>query len=103
MRNYLLVLAGLLPLPAAAQSHTGVITQIRIDSGAGPAVCVATAPELRGTAWACLHAQHTRYREMYEVLLRAFEKNLPCKFEWTQVDSMTNRARIEVITCSSQK
>jgi hypothetical protein len=103
MSRRVLSLVCLLPGIALAQTHTGSITQIRMDTGANAALCVATGPELRGASWACLYPNRAHYREMQEILLRAFEKNAPCTFEWTQVDSMTNRARIEALTCFSQK
>ena len=31
---------------------------------------------------------------------RAFESGARCTLEWNQVDAMTNRARIEAISCS---
>jgi hypothetical protein len=68
---------------ALAQTHTGVIAQIRIDSDVLP--------------------HRPLYREMHDVLVRAFEKGMPCTFEWTHVDAMTNRARIESSTCIAQK
>ena len=102
MRSYLLAL--LLPLPALAQSypgqiHTGAITQVRIDSSTSAALCVATAPELRGAAWLCLYTNRPHYHEMKEMLFRAFEKRTACSFEWAQIDSLTNRARIDALSC----
>jgi hypothetical protein len=93
----------LISSPALAQAHTGVITQIRIDSGAQPAVCVATAPAMPDGTWACFYSNRPGYLEMTQLLLKAFEAKLPCRFEWTQVDSMTSRARIEVLTCSAPR
>ena len=40
---------------------------------------------------------------MKELVWRAFEIEARCTLEWNQVDSMTNRARIEAITCTSAK
>ena len=90
---------SLLSLPAAAQSHTGVITHVRIDSAASAAFCVATSPQLQGAAWACLYPRRAHYREMHDLLVRAFEGRLACTFEWSLVDSLTRQARIEALTC----
>ena len=103
MKTHRLVvgLACLAVGPALAQTHTGVITQVRIDTVANIGVCVATAPELRGVTWACLYSNRPLYQEMRDLLLRAYERGARCTFEWTQVDSMTSRARIDAVTCSS--
>jgi len=88
---------------ALAQSHTGVITQVRIDSNVQPSVCVAIDPAMPGGASACFHSGRAGYLEMVQLVLKALEAKLFCRFEWTQVDSMTGRARIEVLTCSSAR
>ena len=61
----------LLPSGAGADSHQGVVRQIRIDADSDAALCVA------------LDAKHT------------------CIFEWTQRDTLTNRAEIRAMTCSA--
>jgi len=80
-----------------------VIALIRIDSGAPASVCVATSPAMPDGLSACFYAGRSHYLEMVELLMRAFEAKAPCRFEWTQVDSMTNRVRIEVLTCFTQR
>ena len=100
MRGLLAAFLAALALPAAAETHTGVISQVRVDSVNAP-VCVAMVPELRGVTWACLYVNRPQYQEMKEIVLRAFDRGARCTVEWNQVDSMTGRARIDAITCSS--
>jgi hypothetical protein len=80
-----------------------VIEQVRIDSSTQPALCVTTSPAMPSGASACFYSGRPNYLETVQLLLRAFEARMPCRFEWTQVDSMTNRARIEVLTCSAPR
>jgi hypothetical protein len=93
---------SLMPSPAAAESHEGVVRQIRIDSEADAPLCVATTPNMPGGAWACIYQNRRHYQEMKELLLRALDSKQPCTFEWTQRDSLTNRAQIVSITCSAR-
>lgn len=101
MRAVLAALIALAALPAAAQTHTGVIAQVRVDSGINAPFCVATIPALPAVGWACLYANRPYYPEMRELLLRAFENRLRCTLEWSVIDTLTNRARIDAVTCSS--
>lgn len=36
------------------------------------------------------------------LLLRALDARHPCVFEWTQRDTLTNRAQIQAITCTAR-
>jgi hypothetical protein len=103
MQNAISVLLAalicLVPLRAQAQEHTGVVRLIRIDASSNAAICAMTAPDMPGGAWACFYANRPHYLEMKEMLLRAFEAKSKCRFQWTQV-SLTNEARIDVLTCS---
>jgi hypothetical protein len=91
---------SLTPLPAAAESHEGVVRQIRIDTDANTPLCAATNPSMPGGAWACFYPNRPYYREMKEMLFRAFDGKHECTFEWTQRDALTNRAQIAILTCS---
>ena len=55
-----------------------------------------------GGASACIYPNRRHYPEMKELLLRALDARHPCVFEWTQRDSLTNRAQIQAITCSAR-
>ena len=92
----------LLPVPAVAESHEGVVRQIRIDSDADAPLCVATIPAMPGGALACIYPNRRHYPEMKEMLLRALDSKHTCIFEWTQRDALTNRAHISSITCASR-
>jgi hypothetical protein len=90
-------------LPAAAESHEGVVRQIRIDVDASHTpLCAATNPPMPGGAWACFYPNRPHYQEMKEMLLRAFDGKHICTFEWTQRDAVTNRAQIAILTCSAR-
>jgi hypothetical protein len=102
VRKYLLVAAWLLPWAAMAQTHTGVIAQVRVDSGMNAPLCIATVPELRAVSWACLYSNRPHYQEMKQLILRAFETRMRCALEWSQVDALTNRARIDALSCVTQ-
>lgn len=95
-------LISLMPLPAAAESHEGVVRHIRIDSEADPPLCVTTIPDMPGGAWACIYQNRRHYLEMKEMLLQALNSRHTCTFEWTQRDTLTNRAQIISITCSAR-
>lgn len=95
----LLVLAMLAPQAAPAQPHTGTISEIRIDAQAQPAMCVRTFPAMPEGALACVYSNRAHYREMRELLLWALSAKVACRFEWSLVDSVTNRARIDVLHC----
>ena len=84
----------------AQQVHTGEIRQIRVDSASSASICVSTAPDMPGGLIACLYSTRPLFQEMKDLLLRAFERKARCAFEWTQVDSLTQRARIDALSCS---
>ena len=44
----LAMFAYLMPPPAAAETHEGVVRQIRIDGGSNAPLCAATTPEMPG-------------------------------------------------------
>src|SRR5688572_464387 len=87
-------LIPLMPMPAAAESHQGVVQSIRIDSEIDAAFCVATDPNMPGGAWACLYRNRPHYLDMRDMLLRALDWKHICTFEWTQRDALTNRVQI---------
>ena len=97
----LTLMTALMPQPAAAESHRGVVRTIRIDSEADASLCAATSPNMPGNAWACIYPNRRHYQEMKELLLRALDAKLTCTFEWTQRDALTNRAQIISVTCSA--
>ena len=103
MRWQILLLAAgfLLPLPALAQAHGGVVTHLRVELSPRPTICAATAPAIPGGVAACVNSTQPHYHEMKELLLRAFEARAFCTFEWKLVDSMTSRARIDAVTCAA--
>ena len=92
----------LVPLPAAAEMHEGVVRHIRVDSEADAPLCIATTPAMPGDAWACIYPNRRHYLEMKEMLLRALDARHICVFAWTYRDSMTNRAQIISVTCSAR-
>lgn len=101
LRVALAAVIVLTPLPAAAESHEGVVRQIRIDSDTDAPLCVATSPSMPGGAWACIYPNRRHYHEMKELLLRALEAKHTCTFVWTHRDTMTNRAPVLSVTCSA--
>jgi len=100
-RTVLVALFALMPLTAAAESHEGVVRHIRIDSEADAPFCVATVPNMPGGAWACIYPTRRYYQEMKDLLLRALDSKHTCTFEWTQRDTLTNRAQVIRVTCSA--
>lgn len=54
---------SLIPLPAAAESHEGVVRQIRIDTDANTPLCAATNPSMPVGAWACLYPNRPHIRK----------------------------------------
>lgn len=54
-----------------------------------------------GGALACVYPNRRHYPEMREMLLRVLDAKHTCVFEWTQRDTLTNRAEIRAITCSA--
>jgi hypothetical protein len=98
-----LALAFLLVAPTIAQTqtHRAVVTQIRIDSRANLPVCATVAPAIPGAISPCLYPHQPYYGELKALLLRAFEAGAVCTFERGQVDSMSNRARIDALACSA--
>jgi len=101
-RTALAAVAFLTPLPGAAESHEGVVWQIRIDADANSPLCAATIPGMPGGAWACFYPNRPHYQEMKELLFRAFDGRHTCTFEWTQGDTVTNRAQITILFCSAR-
>ena len=99
MRTILAIVVWLASSAASAHVHTGRVEQLRVDGVGGGPLCVTTAPALPAVAYACLHTSWPHYQEMRELVLRAFESGAACRLEWNQVDSLTNRARIEAISC----
>jgi hypothetical protein len=97
----LAALAALMPLPAAAESHEGIVRQIRIDSDTDAPLCVATSPGMPGGAWACIYPNRRHYHEMKEMLFRALDARHTCSFVWTNRDAITNRAQLVSVACSS--
>ena len=97
-----MALIALMPSPAVAEWHEGVVRQIRIDSDADAPLCVATFPNMPGGAWACIYPSRRHYLEMKEMLLRALDLKHMCTFEWTQRDTLTNRAQITAVACSAR-
>jgi hypothetical protein len=89
-------------LPAAAESHEGIVRYIRVDSEADAPLCAATSPNMPAGAWACIYPNRPHYHEMKELLLRALDAKYTCTFEWTQRDAVTNRAQVSSITCSAR-
>ena len=98
----LVPIISVMPLPAAAESHEGVVRQIRIDSESDAPLCVATIPNMPGGTWACIYPNRRHYLEMKEMLFRALDSKHTCTFEWTQRDTLTNRAQIMSVTCSAR-
>ncbi len=80
----------LMPLPAAAESHEGVVRQIRIDSESDAPLCVATIPNMPGGTWACIYPNRRHYLEMKEMLFRALDSKHTCT---AQIMSVTCSAR----------
>ena len=93
---------SLTPFPVAAESHEGVVREIRIDTYADTPLCAATSPPMPGGAWACFYPNRQQYQEMKEMLFRAFDAQHKCTFEWTQKDMVTNRAQIAILTCTAR-
>lgn len=91
---------GAAPPAGAADSHEGVVRQIRVDAGATAPLCVATHPPLPRGAWACFYPNRLHYEEMRELVFRALDAQHACRFEWTQRDALANRVQVEVLTCS---
>ena len=87
---------------AVAESHEGVVEQLRTDSNADTPLCAATIPGMPGGAWACIYPNRPYYQEMKEMLFRALDAKHRCTFEWSQRDTVTNRAHIDRITCSGR-
>jgi len=98
----LIAISSLVPLRAAAESHEGVVQQLRIDSNADTPLCAATIPSMPGEAWACIYPNRPYYQEMKEMLFRALDARHKCTFEWSQRDTLTNRAQIVSITCAGR-
>jgi hypothetical protein len=89
------------PTLAQTQTHRAAVTQIRIDSRANLPVCATVAPAMPGAISPCLYPHQPYYDELKALLLRAFDAGAVCTFEWGQVDSMSNRARIDALACSA--
>ena len=98
----LIAIFSLAPLHAAAESHEGVVQQLRIDSNADTPLCASTIPSMPGEAWACIYPNRRYYQEMKEMLFRALDARHRCTFEWSQRDTVTNRAHIDRITCAGR-
>lgn len=66
-------------------------------------MCVTTSPAMPEGALTCVYANRAHYREMRELLLWALSAKVACRFEWSLVDSVSNRARIDALQCPAPR
>ena len=101
MRLVLVAIALLAPLPVAAESHEGIVRELRIDSDADSPLCATTSPRMPAGARACIYPNRRYYQEMKELLFRALDGKYRCTFSWTLRDTVTNQAQIASISCAA--
>lgn len=98
----LIPMMTMMSCPAFAESHEGIVRLVQIDSDSETPLCVATSPDIPNGGWACVATNRRHYRDMMEMLFRAFDEKHTCTFELGLKDLFSGRPQIKSITCSTR-
>jgi len=82
--------AAMLGMPGAgfAASVTGKITAFHLSGdNAGGEVCVGLTPALPSPGWACVRFDNKLFKELAELLLRAYLLTKTCSITWNITDN----------------